>query len=151
LRAEHCFEDFEAGQILHSGTLKVTEAAIIEFAREFDPQVFHLNSERADLTIMKGLIASGWHTAAMSMRLFVETMNVPGGIVGLGVDDLRWPHAVRPGDELQLEIEIVSARPSRSRPSTGVIRVHNVTRNQRGEVVQSFSANALVPVRGELS
>jgi acyl dehydratase len=144
-------EDFQAAQVLHSGRLKVTEAAIIEFAREFDPQVFHLNSERASLTMMKGLIASGWHTAAMSMRLFVETMNVSGGIVGLGVDDLRWPHAVRPGDELEVEIEIVSARLSRSRPGTGVIRVHSVTRNQRGEIVQSFFADALVPTRGASS
>jgi acyl dehydratase len=144
---EHYFEDFEVGQIFHSGALKVTETAIIKFAREFDPQVFHLNSEQAARTMMKGLIASGWHTAAMSMRLFVETMNAPGGIIGLGVDELRWPHPVRPGDELRLEIEIVSARPSKSHSGAGIIRVHNVTRNQHGEIVQSFSANAMVPAR----
>jgi acyl dehydratase len=144
---ERYFEDFSSGDILQSGTVTVTADAIVEFARQFDPQVFHLEQKSAEQTIMKGLIASGWHTAAMSMRLFVETMNVPGGIVGLGVDDLRWPQAVRPGDELRLEIEIVSARLSKSRPTAGIINVRNVTRNQRAEIVQSFSANALVPIR----
>jgi acyl dehydratase len=144
---EHYFEDFKVGQILNSGTVKVTEAAIIEFAREFDPQVFHLDFELAGLTMMKGLIASGWHTAAMSMRLFIDTMKVPGGIVGLGVDELRWPQPVRPGDELSLEIEIVAARRSKSRPGTGIIRIRNLTRNQRDEVVQSFIANAMVATR----
>jgi acyl dehydratase len=145
---ERCFEDFNPGDILHSDTLPVTAEGIMEFARQFDPQIFHLDRKTAGQTILKGLIASGWHTAAMSMWLFVQTMNVPGGIIGLGVDELRWPHPVRPGDELQLEIEIVGARLSKSRRGTGIIRVQNTTRNQSGEVVQSFAASAMVPTRG---
>ena len=146
-KKERCFEDFSPGGVLKSDTLTVTADAILEFARLFDPQVFHLDEKSAEKTMLKGLIASGWHTAAVSMRLFVDTMNVPGGIIGLGVDKLRWPHPVRPGDELRLEIEIVDARLSKSRPGAGIIRVQNVTRNQRGEVVQTFAASAMVPTR----
>jgi acyl dehydratase len=82
------------------------------------------------------------------MRLFIDTMNVFGGIVGLGVDELKWPNAVRPGDALRLEIEILAARRSKSRPGYGIIRIHNVTKNQRGEVVQSFMANAMLLAHG---
>jgi len=94
-----------------------------------------------------GLAASGWHTAAVSMRLFVDTMDVAGGIIGMGVDELKWPNAVRPGDELRLEIEILEARRSKSRPGYGIIRIRNVTKNQRDEVVQSFMANTMLPTR----
>jgi acyl dehydratase len=144
---ERYFEDFKPGDVFQSDTVTVTAEAIIEFGRQFDPQIFHLNPKSAERTIVKGLIASGWHTAAITMRLFVETMNVPGGIIGLGVDNLRWPHPVRPRDELRLEIEIVEARLSKSRPGAGIIRIQNVTRNQRGEVVQSFAASAMIPTR----
>jgi acyl dehydratase len=120
----------------------------MDFGRKFDPQVFHLNPKLAEKTLFGGLAASGWHTAAVSMRLFIDTMNVSGGIVGLGVDELKWPNAVRPGDELRVETEILAARRSKSRPGYGIIRIHNVTKNQRGEVVQSFMANAMLPVRG---
>jgi acyl dehydratase len=82
------------------------------------------------------------------MRLFVDTMNVGGGIIGIGVDELKWPNAVRPGDELRLEVEIIEARRSKSRPTYGIIRIRNVTKNQRDEIVQSFLANAMLPVRG---
>jgi acyl dehydratase len=81
------------------------------------------------------------------MRLFVDTMDVAGGIIGMGVDELKWPNAVRPGDELRLEIEILEARHSKSRPGYGIIRIRNVTKNQRDEVVQSFMANAMLPTR----
>ena len=141
------FEDFPVGTRLDSATLEVTQRSIIEFAREFDPQLFHLSAERAQGSLLGGLVASGWHTAALSMRLFVDTMNVPGGIIGLGVDELRWPNPVRPGDQLRLEIEITEARLSRSRPGYGIIRVRNVTKNQRREVVQSFAASAMLPSR----
>ena len=144
---ERCFEDFNPGDVLESDTLAVTGAAIVEFAQQFDPQIFHLDRKSAEQTMVKGLIASGWHTAAISMRLFVETMNVPGGIIGLGVDKLRWPHPVRPGDELRLEIQILDTRLSKSRPGAGIVRIQNTTRNQSGEVVQSFIAGAMVPTR----
>jgi acyl dehydratase len=142
------FEDFPVGtRLVSNASSVITAEAIINFAREFDPQIFHLDPRLAHETIFRGLAASGWHTAGVSMRLFVDTMNVAGGIVGMGVDELKWPNAVRPGDELRLEIEILQARHSKSRPGYGIIRIHNVTKNQRGEVVQSFMANAMLPVR----
>ena len=141
------FEDFRPGLRLSSSPCKITAEEIKCFARNFDPQLFHLDSAKAETTIFGGLAASGWNTAAVSMRLFVQTMSVAGGIIGLGVDELRWPNAVRPDDELRLEIEILETRLSKSRASYGIIRVRNTTRNQRGEVVQSFTATAMVPRR----
>ena len=141
------FEDFPAGTLLISSTHRVTADAIMEFARAFDPQVFHLDPKSAQQTLFGGLAASGWHTAAVSMRLFVDAMDVAGGIIGMGVDELKWPNAVRPGADLRVEIEILEARRSKSRPSYGIIRIRNVTKNQRDEVVQSFMANAMLPIR----
>lgn len=142
---ERYFDDFKTGDRFRSEPLTVTERQIIEFAREFDPQLFHLDPASAAGTMFKGLIASGWHTAAMSMRLFVQTLNFAEGAIGLGVDELRWPAPVRPGDTLRVETEIVDVRPSRSKPDCGIIRICNVTTNQRGEVVQTMLASALVP------
>ena len=142
------FEDFPGGTRLISSTHRVTADAIMEFARAFDPQIFHLDPKSAEQTLLGGLAASGWHTAAVSMRLFVDTMDVAGGIIGMGVDELKWPNAVRPGDDVRVEIEILEARRSKSRPGYGIIRIRNVTKNQRDEVVQSFMANALLPARG---
>jgi acyl dehydratase len=122
----------------------LSEEQIIAFAREFDPQPFHLDAAVARQTMFKDLIASGWHTAAITMRLFVQTLNFAEGAIGLGVDELRWPNAVKPGDALQVEVEIVDLRTSRSRPSHGVVRLRYVTTNQRGEVVQTMFASALV-------
>ena len=147
--SSRAFEDFPAGSRLVSSRHSITQDAITAFGREFDPQIFHLDSEAATQTIFRGLAASGWHTAAVSMRLFVDTMNVAGGIIGMGVDELKWPAAVRPADELHLEIEILEARISKSRPGYGIIRLRNVTKNQRGEIVQSFLANAMLPRRAE--
>lgn len=120
-------------------------AAIIEFAEKFDPQKFHLHAKSAERSIFKGLVASGWHTAAITMRLFVKTLNFAEGAIGLGVDELRWPNAVRPGDCLRVETEIVETRDSRSKPRHGIIRLRNVTKNQPGEIVQTMFANALIP------
>ena len=142
------FEDFPGGTRLISSTHRVTADAIMEFARAFDPQIFHLDSKSAEQTLLGGLAASGWHTAAVSMRLFVDTTDVAGGIIGMGVDELKWPNAVRPGDDVRVEIEILEARRSKSRPGYGIIRIRNVTKNQRDEMVQSFMANALLPTRG---
>jgi len=141
---ERYFEDVEKGDRFTSKTYAVTEEQIIAFAREFDPQPFHLDATVARQTMFKDLIASGWHTAAITMRLFVQTLNFAEGAIGLGVDELRWPHAVKPGDVLQVETEIVDLRESRSKPSHGVVRIRNVTTNQRGEVVQTMFASALV-------
>jgi len=142
------FEDFPIGTRLVSSSWTVRAEEILDFGGKFDPQQFHLDPKSAEKTLFGGLTASGWHTAAISMRLFIDTMNVPGGIIGLQVDELKWPNAVRPGDELRVETEILAARRSKSRPGYGIIRIHNVTKNQRAEVVQSFMANAMLPARG---
>jgi acyl dehydratase len=144
---ERYFDDLKVGDRFKSESLRVTERQVIEFAHKFDPQMFHLTRKRAERTIFKGLIASGWHTAAMTMRLFVQRLNFAEGAIGLGVDELRWPNPVRPGDVLQVETEIVDLRLSRSKPNCGILRLRNVTTNQRGEIVQTMFANAMVPRR----
>jgi len=144
---EHYFNDLKVGDRFKSEPLNVTVKEVVEFAHKFDPQMFHLSRRRAERSIFRGLIASGWHTAAMSMRLFVKTLNFAEGAIGLGVDELRWPNAVRPGDVLVVETEILELRSSRSRPGHGILRLRNVTTNQRGEVVQTMLASALVPKR----
>jgi acyl dehydratase len=138
-------EDLHVGDRFGSDTLAVTEHDIIQFAREFDPQSFHLDAKAAEQSVFKGLVASGWHTAAMSMRLFVTGgLRLAGGSVGLGVDELRWPRPVKPGDTLRLETEILDVRPSKSKPDSGIIRIRNVTTNQHEQVVQTFIASVLV-------
>jgi len=146
---EHYFDDLKVGDRFKSEPLNVTEKQLIEFAHKFDPQMFHLSRERAERTIFKGLVASGWHTAAMTMRLFVQTLNFAEGAIGLGVDELRWPNVVRPGDVLTVETEIVDLRLSRSRRGFGIIRLRNVTTNQSGEIVQTMLASAMVPRRAD--
>ena len=142
------FEDMKVGDRFKSEPLKVTEKQVIEFAHKFDPQMFHLNRKAAERTLFKGLIASGWHTAAITMRLFVQTLNFAEGAIGLGVDKLRWPNAVRPGDVLTVETDILKLRPSRSKPGYGIIRLRYVTTNQDGEIVQTMLASAMVSRRG---
>ena len=144
---ERYFDDLKVGDRFKSEPLGVTEKQVIEFAHKFDPQMLHLTRKSAERTIFKGLIASGWHTGAMTMRLFVQTLNFAEGAIGLGVDELRWPNPVRPGDVLQVETEIVDLRLSRSKPNCGILRLRNVTTNQRGEIVQTMFANAIVPRR----
>src|SRR5947199_10453308 len=109
--------------------------------------MFHLTRKSAERTIFKGLIASGWHTAAMTMRLFVQTLNFAEGAIGLGVDELLWPNVVPPDDVLTVETEIVDLRPSRSRPGYGFIRLRNVTTNQRCAIFQTMLDSPLVPRR----
>jgi acyl dehydratase len=138
------FEDLKAGDTFKSQAHQVSEEQIVSFAREFDPQPFHIDRAVADKTMFGGLFASGWHTAAITMRLFVQTLNFAEGAIGLGVDELRWPNAVRPDDLLQVETEILDVRESRSKPTHGIIRIRNVTTNQRSEIVQTMFASALV-------
>src|SRR5881409_3506672 len=109
---ERYYDDLKVGDRFRSEPLSVKEKDLIEFAHKFNPQMFHLDRKSAERTIFKGLIASGWHTAAITMRLFVETLNFAEGVIGLGVDKLRWPNVVRPGDVLTVETEIVDLRPS---------------------------------------
>jgi acyl dehydratase len=141
-------EDFAAGQTYGSGRVRVDKERIKTFAAEFDPQPFHLDEEAARDTIFRGLAASGLHTAALTMRLVVESELKPaGGIVGAGVDHLRWPLPVRPGDELRVESKILEVRPLKSRPDQGLIKVRTTTLNQNGEAVQVFVVNLIVPRR----
>jgi acyl dehydratase len=143
--SELYLEDLHVGDRFGSDTIAVTSESIIAFARDFDPQQFHLDAKAAEQSIFKGLAASGWHTAAMSMKLFITgELKLAGGSVGLGVDELRWPQPVRPGDVLRLETEILDVRASRSKPDRGIIRIRNVTTNQGGEVVQTFTAFVMV-------
>jgi len=146
--SERYLEDFAVGQSFGSGRLRVDQEQIKSFAAAFDPQPFHLDDAAARASIFGGLAASGWHTAAVTMRLLVEGELKPaGGIVGAGFDEFRWPRPVRPGDELCLESEVLEVRPSKSRPDQGLIKVRTTTLNQNGEPVQILIANLVVPRR----
>jgi len=146
--SKHYLEDFAVGQTFASGRLSVDAARITSFAREFDPQPFHLDEAAARGTIFHGLAASGWHTAALTMRLLVESEFRPaGGILGMGFDEFRWPRPVRPGDELHLVCEVLDVRPSKSRPEQGLLKMRTTTFNQNDEPVQILVGNLVVPRR----
>jgi acyl dehydratase len=149
MRMKRYLEDFAVGQTFTgSGRIRVEEERIKTFAAEFDPQPFHLDGAAARASVFGGLAASGWHTAAITMRLLVDSDFKPaGGIVGAGFDEFKWPRPVRPGDELRVESEILEVRPSRSRPDQGVIKVRTTTLNQNGEAVQISVGNLIVPRR----
>src|SRR5215217_7844612 len=118
---ERYLEDFEAGQTFRSGRIPIDAERIKSFAAEFDPQPFHLEERAAADSIFRGLAASGWHTAAITMRLLVDSDLKPaGGIVGAGFDEFRWPRPVRPGEVLRVESEVLETRASKSRPEQGV-------------------------------
>ena len=140
-------EDLHAGQRFTSRTQAVDAGQITRFAGEFDPQPFHLDDDAAKGTLFAGLAASGWHTAAITMRLLVDGgVPVAGGIVGVG-GEISWPRPTRPGDVLQVHSEVVGVAPSRSRTDRGIVTIRSETRNQRGEVVQVFVAKIVVPRR----
>jgi acyl dehydratase len=145
---EFYLEDFAAGQVFSTGRLRVDADQIKAFARQFDPQPFHLDEAAAQKSVFRGLAASGWHTAALTMRLMADGEFKPaGGIIGVGFDELTWQRPVRPGDELHAESEILEVRPSKSRPDRGTIRVRTTTYNQNGETVQAFTGSLIVPRR----
>jgi acyl dehydratase len=146
--ARRYLEDFAAGQTFGSGRLRIDSERIKSFAAEFDPQPFHLDENAASDSMFRGLAASGWHTAALTMRLLVGSeLNPVGGIIGARFDEFRWPRPVRPGDELRVESEILEVRPSQSQPDQGWIKVRTTTLNQDGEPVQVFVGNLVVPRR----
>ena len=145
---ERYLEDFAVGQRYGSGRIRVDAERIKAFAAEFDPQPFHLDEAVSRDSIFRGLAASGWHTAAVTMRLLVEgDLKPAGGIIGLGFDEFRWPVPVRPGDELRVESEVLDVRPSKSRADQGLIKVRTTTLNQKNETVQLQVGNLLVPRR----
>lgn len=141
-------EDLAVGQKYSSAKLRVDAAAIKAFAAAFDPQPFHLDEDAARGSFFAGLAASGWHTAALTMRLLVLSAFRPaGGIIGARADELKWPRAVRPGDELFVEAEVLEVRPSRSRPGHGFVKCRTTTLNQHREPVQVLVMNLLVEAR----
>jgi acyl dehydratase len=140
-------EDLQIGQQFDTATVTVSEQDIVRFAREFDPQPFHLDHEAARQTQFAGLSASGWHTAALTMRLLVNSgPPLAGGILGVG-GEIAWTRPVRPGDSLRVHSEVIALTPSRSRSDRGIVTIRNETRNQQGEVVQTFVAKVIVPRR----
>ena len=140
-------DDLQVGQRFTSRSHALDEAQIKAFAAAFDPQPFHLDDEAAKGTLFAGLAASGWHTAAITMRLLVEGgAPIAGGVVGAG-GEIGWPRPTRPGDILQVESEVLEVTPSRSRPDRGMVTLRSETRNQRGEVVQILTAKLVGPRR----
>jgi acyl dehydratase len=136
-------EDLRVGQHFTSGTYRMEETAIKAFAAEFDPQPFHLDEAAAQASVFRGLAASGWHTAAVAMRLLV-TGGLPfaNGIIGVG-GEIAWPRPTRPGDTLRVESEIIEIVPSRSKPNQAFVTVKNTTLNQNGEPVYVFTVKLL--------
>jgi acyl dehydratase len=142
-------DDLTPGRTFRGEAVTAVDAAAIKtFAKAFDPQPFHLDETAAKATMFGGLAASGWHTAALTMQLLVnDGPPLAGGIVGAGMDELRWPKPVRPGDTLRIENDVLEVRPSRSRPDQGVVKMRTTTLNQNGEPVQVLVANLIVPRR----
>jgi acyl dehydratase len=145
---DRCFEDFVPGSVRTFGTVLVKEQEIIEFARRYDPQVFHTDPVAARKTPYGGLVASGWHTAAMAMRLIVDhRLSQVASAGSPGVDELRWLKPVRPGDELSVRVTVLEARRSESKPERGVVRSLVEVLNQDGAVVMSFKGVGLLLCR----
>jgi len=135
-------EDLRVGQRFTSGTYLMEEGRIKAFAAEFDPQPFHLDEAAAQASVFGGLAASGWHTAAVSMRLLVDGLPFANGIIGVG-GEIAWPRPTRPGDTLRVESEIIEIVPSRSKPNQAFVTVKNTTVNQNGEPVFVFTVKLL--------
>lgn len=142
-------EDVFVGQRFVTGTQAVTAEAIKAFARDYDPQPFHTDEDTAKDSFFDGLAASGWHTAAITMRLQIDSgPPLAGGMIGAG-GELSWPRPVRPGDVLHVESEVLAVTPSKSRPERGMITLKSQTKNQKGEVVQLFTVKLLIWRRPE--
>lgn len=140
-------DELSVGQRFSSGTFTVDAPQIKEFARQFDPQPFHMDEVLAKDTLFGGLAASGWHTAAITMRLLADgAAPMQGGIIGAGAE-IAWPKATRPGDVLQVFSEVLEIVPSRSRPDRGMVTLRSETRNQHGDIVQIFTGKLVVPRR----
>ncbi|MEJ0009673.1 MAG: MaoC family dehydratase [Alphaproteobacteria bacterium] len=144
------YEDFEVGQKFESGTYVMDRQDIIDFAREYDPQPQHIDEEGAKASLFGTLVASGWHTAAASMRLKIESpmSRVAGGLVGMGLEEVKWPRPVYPGDELHVVVTVLEKRESKSKPGKGVIRYKVETFNQKDELVMEMRTAVIVPLRG---
>ncbi|BAL93378.1 MaoC family dehydratase [Rubrivivax gelatinosus] len=138
------WEDFPAGTVREFGATTVTREAIVEFARQFDPQPFHVDEEAAKHSLFKGLCASGWHTAAMTMRMMCDEYLLDAASLGSpGLENLRWTKPVYPGDTLKVRMEVTEARPMGSRPTVGLVRSTWTVFNQRDEAVMSMEGWAM--------
>ena len=139
------FEDYEAGRVYELGTISVSAAEIIEFAKRFDPQYFHIDPEKAAEGQLGGLIASGWHTVSLAMRLYVDHyLSHVASLASPGTDEIRWPNPVRPGDTLRVRVTVLEARPSRSKPDRGIVRAKVEAINQRHELVLSMTVVSIL-------
>ncbi len=146
------FEDIKADQVYEFGTITVSEKDIIDFARQFDPQDFHLDPAKAASSLFGGIVASGWHTTAVVMRLYVDHyLSHVANLGSPGVEDIRWPSPLRPGDTLRIRVTILEARPSRSKPDRGIVRVHVEAINQTNNLVLSMIGVSFVGRRQESS
>jgi acyl dehydratase len=142
------FEDFYVGQkFLSAGSARVSAEEIKEFGQKYDPQPFHLDEKAGQGSFFKGLAASGWLTAAIVMRLRVQSIKVFGGMIGAGVEEMRWTEPVRPGDSIRTEIEVVGVRHSTSRPDLGIVRTRTLAYNQNNVVVMRSTVNFLAPLK----
>ena len=140
------YEDYDIGQKYITKSIRIDASSIIEFAEKYDPQPHHLDDAAGKKTAFRGLVASGWQTASITMKLFVDSDFTPEcGFIGAGLDELSWPIPVRPNDEIYAVIEVINARISKSRPTHGVLKVKTYTYNQRNEIVQKQVVNLLVP------
>ncbi len=141
-------EDLEPGGTFESPRHTISQEAIVAFAREYDPQSFHVDAEAAKSSFFGKLVASGWHTAALTMMMLNEAgMDLAGGIIGAGMEDVRWPAALAPGDTVHVRVEILESRRSKSRPEIGLVRTRIRTLRDDGIAVQEMTANLIVPVR----
>ncbi|AUH50550.1 dehydratase [Chromobacterium sp. ATCC 53434] len=136
------FEDLQVGQRFLSPSHTLSEDEIVRYARQFDPQPFHTDPQAAEHSFFNGLAASGWHTSSLSMRLVTESElgQAANGLIGMQVEHMRWPRPTRPGDTLQVEVEILDMRRSGSQPGFGVVKVRWTTRNQRGETAMQLES-----------
>lgn len=142
------FEDYAAGYTYEFGSMEVTAAEIIEFASKYDPQYFHIDAEKAKASRFGGIVASGWHTVSLVMRLYVDHfLSHVASLASPGVDELRWPNPVRPGDTLKIRVTILEAQPSRSKPDRGVVRAKLEALNQKDELVLSMIGMSILARR----
>jgi acyl dehydratase len=146
--APRYFEDYAVGSAFSGGPIAVDAAEIMAFAQRYDPQPFHIDPEAARTSTFGGLIASGWHTVALTMKLLVESyLSAESSLGSPGIDELRWVKPVRPGDSLSVRVVVEQARRSRSKPDRGLISSSIEVRNQRGEIVMSMRAMNLMLLR----
>jgi len=142
------FEDYTPGQVYEFGAIAVSEGDIVNFARQFDPQDFHVDPEKAKTSQFGGLVASGWHTLSLTMRLYVDHyLSHVASMASPGVNDIRWPNPVRPGDTLKIRVTILEARPSRSKPDRGIVWARVETKNQKDDLVLSMVAMSIIGQR----